>query len=158
MINKPFRAKKKQFDGKGEWVYGWLVELSKDSFSDEKRYGICDKAIRVGTLSGEDVVYNLKITEVVPHTICEATGLCTHDIVEIWENDICEDVEGRKYVVRKEYDVPGGCWAESGFVLDEIGVSGYTHFTDMIDNWENEIQVNVVGNIFDNPEIREAQK
>lgn len=39
MINKPFRAKKKQFDGKGEWVYGWLVELSKDSFSDEKRYG-----------------------------------------------------------------------------------------------------------------------
>ena len=29
---------------------------------------------------------------------------------------------------------------------------------EMIDDWENEIQVNVVGNIFDNPEIREAQK
>ena len=29
---------------------------------------------------------------------------------------------------------------------------------EMIDDCENEIQVNVVGNIFDNPEIREAQK
>lgn len=154
MINQPYRAKKKQFDGKGEWVYGWLVELSRDSFSDDRRYGICDQAIRVGTPSGEDVAYNLKITEVVPETICEATGLCTHELEEIWENDICEDVEGRKYVVRREYDVPGGYWAESGFVLDEIGVSGYTHFTDMIDDWENEIQVDVIGNIFDNPEMR----
>ena len=154
MINVPYRAKKKEFDGKGEWVYGWLVELSIDSFSDGRRYGICDKAIRVGIRSGEDVAYNLKITEVVPDTICEATGLHTHDIEEIWENDICVDVEGRKYVVRREYDVPGGYWAESGFILDEIGVAGYTHFTDMIDDWENEIQVDVIGNIFDNPEMR----
>lgn len=155
MIDKPYRAKEKKWNGKGNWVYGWLVELGRESFADPIRYGICDKAIPLGS---SDVAYNLGITEVVPETICEASGLCTANDTEIWENDICEDCDGKRYIVRRENDVPGGYWAESGFVLDEIGVSGYTHFTDMIDDWECEIQVMVIGNIFDNPEIKEAQK
>ena len=31
----------------GEWIYGYLVELGKESFSDIERYGICNKAIPI---------------------------------------------------------------------------------------------------------------
>lgn len=137
----------------GEWAYGYLVKLGKESFTEMDRFGICDTAVPVG--SGGGVIYNLKIKEVYPNTICEATGLYTADEQEIYENDICL-FDDRHFVVKRECEVPGGYWAETGFVLKEIGYTGYTHFVDTVDEYECEMQLAIIGNAFDNKELMEG--
>ena len=44
-----FRAKCKYT---GEWAYGYLVKLGKESFTDMDRFGICDTAVPVGSGGG----------------------------------------------------------------------------------------------------------
>lgn len=122
----------------GKWIEGFFAQ------SADKTYIVKDTGIAVGYMT---------MKEVAPETVCEATGLYTAGGTEIYENDICRS-DDRNFIVKRECDIPGGYWAETGFVLKEIGTSDYTHFTNMIDDWENEIQVNVIGNIFDNSEIR----
>lgn len=57
--------------------------------------------------------------------------------------------DGKIYEVRKEYDCPGGCWAQSEFILDCVGWVGFMSFEDTIDEYSNEITVEIVGNKFD---------
>lgn len=116
-----------------EWVYGYYFLL------------FARPVVKVGEDSP---------VEIIPETICVNTNLMTASRKDIYENDICE-YDGALYIVRRECDVAGGYWAETGFVLDEIGTSNYMSFVDTVDDWSNEIAVAIVGNKFDNPELLE---
>ena len=120
-----------------DWIYGFYAK------SGDKEYIIKDNDIAFGYLT---------MKEVVPKTVCEATGLYTAEGTEIYENDICR-FDDRNFIVKRECDVPGGNWMETGFVLKEIGYTCYVHFTDTFGDYSGELQVAIVGNAFDNKEI-----
>ena len=123
----------------GEWVEGALVYDNRDKMHRiviEIRYstGTCitaDNAPRVDS-----------------STICQCTGLKDKNGELIWENDVvnCVDAECCGYIDWNE--------SEAGFyfnVLLEDGRFEEEHVYDYQDCME------IVGNIFDNPELLESE-
>lgn len=132
-----YLCKAKRTDN-GEWIIGGLVRYG---FSGREKYYI------VPNYASD--LYALKID---PSTICWCTGLKDKNGRLIWENDICdrkeqypEIVEYRdgdwtldySYVSHKER---GACYCNLGFYAEERKC------------------VEVIGNIFDNPELLEVQE
>lgn len=89
--------------------------------------------------------------EIDPSTICQCTGLKDKNGKLIWENDICDRKEpypeivkycngdwtlDYSYAIHKE---SGGCYCNLGFYTEERKC------------------VEVIGNIFDNPELLESE-
>ncbi len=134
-----FRGKRKD---NGEWVYGDLLHpdfygngYSIEDFTKEKN----------------------NCFDVIPETVEQYTGLTDKNGKKIFEGDIIRFDENL-YTVQRECDTPGGYWAETGYILKHIGWSDYMSFTSTIDDWENECQVFIIGNIHDNPELLNEKK
>lgn len=132
-----YLCKAKRTDN-GKWIIGGLVRYG---FAGREKYYI------VPNYASD--LYALKID---PSTICWCTGLKDKNDKLIWENDICdrkeqypEIVEYRdgdwtldySYVSHKER---GACYCNLGFYAEERKC------------------VEVIGNIFDNPELLEVQE
>lgn len=85
--------------------------------------------------------------EVDASTICQCTGLKDKNGKLIWENDIvvCRDFTEEKYVIAWKQD-------EACFEYQQYGCS--------IMNFEqlSGCEVEVIGNIFDNPELLESEE
>ena len=123
-----------------EWIYGSLLYLNGIPY----------------IVPDDGDINNLAQYEVEETTICEHTGLYNCGKEDIWEHDYVkisyryyDGTDDEVYEVRKEYDCPGGCWAQSGFILDCIGSTGFMSFEDTIDDYSNEICVQIVGNKYD---------
>lgn len=101
-----YRGKRSDTD---DWIYGFYAK------SGDKAYIIKDNDIAIGYLT---------MKEVAPETVCEFTGLYTAEGAEIYENDICR-FDDRNFIVKRECDIPGGNWMETGFALKEIGYADY---------------------------------
>ena len=140
-MNDRYLYRAKRTDN-GEWVEGFLVELGKESFSDEIRFGIAEKAIPI---LGK-TVFNLKIDEINPSTICQCTGL-----KKFYEKDIVKRIDihkvGDPSIGIIEYDVEN-----TAFVIHWIDKQKYSPMYP----WKDKIEV--IGNIFDNPELLEVGK
>lgn len=132
-----YLCKAKRTDN-GEWVIGGLVRYG---FTEREKYYIVPS-----------YASDLYALEIDPSTICWCTGLKDKNDKLIWENDICdrkeqypEIVEYRdgdwtldySYVSHKER---GACYCNLGFYAEERKC------------------VEVIGNIFDNPELLEVQE
>lgn len=129
-----YRAKSKRTN---KWVYGYLVELGKESFSDPDRYGIAEKAVPLGST---DVYYNLKINEVIPETIGEYT--CLRDIHKdrIFEDDIVEILPTEEYGIIKWDD------DTASFIISADSVDATFN-----NYWSTDLEIK--GNIHDNPDF-----
>ena len=95
--------------------------------------------------------------EVDPSTICQCTGLKDKNGKLIWENDIVKYHFGEEYAPIK-YGVYQSC-----FDLTTTGHCGF--YVDWPENinmrkdlgyWINMVDAEIVGNIFDNPELLEV--
>lgn len=87
------------------------------------------------------------MVEVDPSTVCQCTGLKDKNGKLIWENDIinCMDAECRGYIGWNE--------SEAGFYFNTLLEDGgfeEEHIYDYQDCME------VIGNVFDNPELLEV--
>lgn len=84
-----------------------------------------------------------------PETICQYTGLTDKNGQKIWENDILEGHLDDKFpedVTREKV-----IWHESGWKTEEPGCVDKEYLDEFdAENFE------VVGNVFDNPELLEA--
>ena len=84
-----------------------------------------------------------------PETICQYTGLTDKNGKKIWENDILEGHLDDKFpedVTREKV-----IWHESGWKTEEPGCVDKEYLDEFdAENFE------VVGNVFDNPELLEA--
>lgn len=129
-----------------QWVTGFYAVLGEKTVII-----VCEPEKFYDVDSGKNSHGN-KIVEVIPETVCQCTGLKDKNDKLIWENDICdrkeqypEIVEYRdgdwtldySYVSHKER---GACYCNLGFYAEERKC------------------VEVIGNIFDNPELLEVQE
>ena len=142
MINKDlFLVKAKRIDN-GEWVEGYLYVYSRIDKYIIYRY---EKDVNV-----ESVSY-----EIDPTTICRFTGLYKNN-QKVWENDIIkyhfgEDMAAIKFGKYQNcFDSQKVChygfyvdW-QSCYLRKDLG-----YWIEMLDD------SNIIGNIFDNPEILE---
>lgn len=120
-----------------EWLYGFPVFLDKD-----KEY------CRFYVVQAE----GYKLCLVRLDTVSQFTGLRNVVENEIYDGDIVK-FDDRLYVVKRECDTLGGSWSNTAYILDEIGTSSGMAFEDTIDDYCNEICVEIVGNVYDNPEL-----
>lgn len=127
-----FKAKRKNWRElpKEEW---WVEGLPS--------YGINGEITEIEHWKG---FANCEVVEIDPETICQYTGLKDKDGNRIWENDIVmiEIAQGIGTVKLYIGDYVGWC-------VDDIFVDEQQYSDDM---W-NECEV--IGNIFDNPELLE---
>jgi uncharacterized phage protein (TIGR01671 family) len=117
----------------GEWVVGHFYEFMGKSYIFEPPF------------TSKDLTY-----EVDPSTICQCTGLKDKSGKLIWENDVCDRKEQYPEIVKycngdwtldysyASHKESGGCYCNLGFYAEERKC------------------VEVIGNIFDNPELLEV--
>ena len=140
--------KAKQIDN-GEWIEGSLIDLDNDS-------GYCYIVQPYKKASILPIIFLItdRMKLVDPETLCQFTGLCDKNGKKIWENDIVLVIYENRYYEKKELSTgkivfTRGTWYIGGKVCNEL----YAIDEDAI------FQVEIVGNIFDNPELlQEAEK
>lgn len=133
-----FKAKKVN---NGEWVQGYL-------------YGIREKRYILWGMTNDNP--NM-IVEVVPSTICQCTGLKDKNGKLIWENDVIKYHFGNAYA-QIRYGAYQNCFDSQkaehiGFYVDW---SERRNRRKDLGYWINMVNAEVIGNIFDNPELLEV--
>ena len=134
-----YRAKRKD---SGEWIVGYYV-IGLDMY--EKEVHMIFEPTTIFYSHGETDGF----VDVDPSTICQCTGLKDKNGKLIWENDICRRIlfptKRIKTIFRIAY-VPYKC------CLSAIDLDG-SNVTFLSDYINNQYEVEVIGNIFDNPEL-----
>lgn len=121
--------KAKRIDN-GEWVQGGLLCHDADAAT------IFNQHPADGSLQG---------FEVDPTTICQCTGLKDMNGKLIWENDIVKEIT----TINFDSDKAKVSWIESEWMLEWKTKCFYRKD---IKFWTSEKIIEVIGNIFDNPD------
>lgn len=145
-----FKAKRKD---NGEWVEGQYVYITNPLTEDGKpiKHLICN-----GTNIFNDLID--------PVTLCQYTGLTDKDGKKIWENDILRysyDYDGSPFLKDGEeikYRVGAVFWSEwrGSWAVCGRGNKKCTN-NDVFRYNRNPNRTEVIGNIFDNPELLEVE-
>lgn len=107
----------------------------------------------VGLLSGERYIANDSGEYLIdPSTICQCTGLKDKNGKLIWENDICDRKEEYPEIVKYN----NGDWTLD-YSYSKGKESGYCYCNLGFYALERKY-VEVIGNIFDNPELLESEE
>lgn len=134
--------KAKRIDN-GEWVQGALVYDNRDGL-----YRIITKInYSTGTCLMTDTA-----PRVDKSTICQCTGLKDKNGKLIWENDIVKDKNSNFYIAIWWDDYYQYCWVCIKSII-EIFVGCKRDLWVIVENSE----IEVLGNIFDNPELLESE-
>ena len=139
-----FKAKRTD---NGEWVEGYLVETRYNTYHDG--YRIIDKdGINYDELDYYEPSFISYVID--KSTICQCTGLKEKNGKLIWENDIVRDDNGNIY---KAF------WQDRYYQFSWICVkSDKLPIGAKWDFWSiRNYEIEVIGNIFDNPELLERE-
>lgn len=136
-MNDRYLYRAKRIDN-GEWITGYLLVKKKDFYICEKPYECMDE---YSSLNGQSYGFGgFKFVD--PSTICQCTGLKDKNGKLIFENDI---LNSGNLVVTWREELASYCITKKGWM--------YQHFFgEAIDACYCE----VIGNIFDNPELLEV--
>lgn len=126
-----------------QWVTGFYAVLG------EKTVIIVNEPEKFYDVDSGKKSHGNKIVEVIPKTICQYTGLTDKNGKKIWEGDILEGHLDDKFpedVTREKV-----IWHENGWKTEESRCDDKAYLDEFdAENFE------VVGNIFDNPELLEV--
>lgn len=133
-----FRAKR--IDN-GEWAEGYLFD---DGMAEVEHYFVGRIVVEPykGTACDDWDITGIDFCEVNPETLCQYTGLKDKNGNRIWENDIVRI--GANTLVRWSEKYAGWCLIQRYWIHEHF-------FGEAFEAKECE----VVGNIFDNPELME---
>ena len=140
-MNDRYLYRAKRTDN-GEWVEGYLVY---DNFDHEYRI-VIELDYSTGTC-----FHTMMAPRVDVSSICQCTELKDKNGNLIWENDICRRILVPTKRIEKNFRiayVPYKC------CLSAIDLDG-SNITFLSDYINNQYEVEVIGNIFDNPELLE---
>lgn len=133
--------KAKRIDN-GEWVEGCYTECKGETF------------IGIGTSIGIDVLKGfctpvIRWFEVDPETLCQFTGLCDKNGKRIWENNVVWLVcNGEEHVYQIVWD---------NSELDFKATNGEENYGLNFEYLLCCDEIEVIGNIFDNPELLQEE-
>lgn len=131
-----FRGKSKS---NGEWIEGLLYE---DGFGRKN-------IIYYIPSEYKNVLPDRKVIVVDPETVCQFTGLLDKNGVKIFEGDICRNIKNEEIVsVRWHGTMAGYVWNKRR--EDNKYLYNFGELFRVYDKYE------VIGNIFDNPELMEG--
>ena len=130
----------------GEWVIGNCID---DGVTGQVFIHAVGNSVNESDKVGEEGCLQFVAFEVAPATICQCTGLKDKNGRLIFENDILSahlddkfpEDETRTRVV----------WHENGWCTNEPGCDDH----EELDDFDSE-NFEVIGNIFDNPELLEV--
>ena len=120
---------------------------------EEKKYFIGGLIIEKynGTACDEWVITGIDFYEINPETICQFTGLCDKNGKKIWENDICDRKEKYPEVVK----MTNGDWTlDYSYAIGRDYGNSYCNLGFYVNERKC---VEVIGNIFDNPELLQEE-
>lgn len=137
--------KAKRIDN-GEWIVGCLINLDDDTFR-----------IATSCLQNEaDELLLVCSYEVDPSTICQFTGLTDKNGQKIWENDVVKCIDKNsdsEFIAVVEFGNPNSFYSW-GYQLKHIkGDKPNLDILLWIDMEETGATCEVIGNLFDNPQL-----
>lgn len=153
----------------GEWVEGYLFD---DGFKNSRMFvgGLVIEEYK-GTACDEWVISGIDFYEVDPSTICQYTGLTDKNGQKIWENDILlqktteshwckwECIGVVKYGEHDWNVSEYGC-TSIGFYIEPIvrkrDINKIACGLNQVDILDEHYPCEVIGNVFDNPELLEV--
>lgn len=149
-MNNRYLYRAKRTDN-GEWVEGNVV-LSNDA--DEEYKSIIIPAVNSNMFTQDNGNEDLGFEnwhKVDPSTICQYTGLTDKNGKKICENDIVrhEDLTNGRYIARKQ--------PMKNSVIKWNCKEVKFERSDRRDIYKPESRLEVIGNIFDNPELLEVE-
>lgn len=163
-MNREILFKAKRIDN-GEWVEGNLITNERN---ENQKY--------IGYIFDErnGVIEDFDLVEVIPDTLCQFTGLTDKNGKRIWENDILKFNDevwcsyytscGTEYDSweAENYGVVGYCdysarYDFTKYKYNENQVEADLHENHDIEFSEFVKEHEVIGNIFDNPELLEVE-
>ena len=141
-----FKAKRTD---NGEWVEGYYIYHIKRTicaFGDSVKPEDEQHVIMQDGFSDWNMPRGTVAFEIAPETLCQYTGLTDKNGKKIWENDIVkhEISSGLGQVIWYQEDY-------IGWIVDDIWTDGQQYSHEMFSECE------VIGNIFDNPELLEEE-
>ena len=136
-----FKGKRKD---NGEWIEGSLItSINRAWISSEKT-----DSQRLRSISNTDAIW--RSIEIIPKTLCQFTGLCDKNGKKIWENDILMANLDESYPEDVTYKTVE--WGVAGWVTHEANSIDRQYLDEFdLEHFE------VVGNIFDNPELLQEE-
>ena len=156
-MNDRYLYRAKRID-KGVWVEGNLIHAKKDYYICEKPYECMNE---YSSLNGQSYGFGgFKLVD--PSTICQCTGLKDKNGKLIWENDIVRfqfdndycpfpNKDTKKRIGKVFFSDFRASWAIA------MGRNGRKYLNNDLFNYvQNGNRVEVIGNIFDNPELLEV--
>ena len=147
-MNDRYLYRAKRTDN-GEWIVGSLIQTSYLGSIRSWIYSEQEDKARLREVSSNQAVW--RAFEVRTDTICQCIGLKDKNGKLIWENDICRRVLLPTKRIKTNFKiayVPYKC------CLSAIDLDG-SNITFLSDYINNQYEVEVIGNIFDNPESLE---
>lgn len=134
----------------GEWIIGSLLVDKQQDIETGEQIEI------IGIYPSE---YKDFAKKVDPSTVCQCTGLKDKNGKLIWENDIVKDLFSDACAQIK-YGSYQSCFDSTktehvGFYVDWSGKYTKRYRKDL-GYWTNMVNAEVIGNIFDNPELLEV--
>lgn len=144
-----FKAKRldwRKFPEKEWWITGYYVL----GFDDEYKQPVhlIFEPITMYSFHADTETW----TEIEKNTLCQCTGLKDVNGNLIWENDIVKDEKGNFYKAIWQNNFHQFSW---DCIKSNIGV----YVGNKFDLWDsiNGYEIEVIGNIFDNPELLESE-
>lgn len=146
-----FRAKRVD---NGEWEIGSLIALPTGEYEISNK---CNNPPDCDPMWDKVVITH----KVDPSTICQCTGLKDKNGKLIWEKDIVKDLFSDACAQIK-YGSYQSCFDSTktehvGFYVDWSGKYTKRYRKDL-GYWINMVNAEVIGNIFDNPELVESEE
>ena len=149
-MNRQIKFRGKRIDN-GEWVYGNLVE--KTRWDLHKDYFVTWNKL---TKNPNDLLTDSEYIEeqVDPDTVGQFTGLCDKSGKEIYEGDIIQGEYKHKHLIR--YSNDEACFTAT--LVEYVGniVAEKWNTGRVYQDWINEFEKVVIGNIYDNNELMEG--
>ena len=149
-----FRAKSKDWkcnSQQNEWIEGYYLSKKETTYcckEDYERFPVeTIHCIAVDSMTDWGLPNKFLLYEIDPNTLCQYTGLTDKNGNKIWENDICSTDIRRPYAI---VEFRNGCFM---YNLNDGEKDYYDIMMPTEPLVDSDKYTEVIGNIFDNPEL-----